>query len=489
MTKQRYVRILLCSLLVSMCLCHVSAQSQQTDNHQTSEIDVGREDPFAQLIQKQKPPLQQKISAPTTIDEQPPELFVETVTLKFLDAKNVKAAIGKISSTHGSISVDGKSNSLIICDTKENLEKILTQIHRAEETMTPQNVAIEDTNAPELFVETVTLKFLDAKNLKAAIGKISSTHGSISVDAKSNSLIVCDTKEILEMILTQIDKADKIPQQIMVEVVILDVQLDDDTEIGINWDILSDNRYDIGYIQNFTTSRLGSTASTDTTIGNATAFNTTGLGGSFSVISGTIRNVVHLVQQKRDVEILASPRVMMVSGQSAYIEAVDEIPYQEQSSTSEGGLLTYYAFKPVGVKLTVSATLTDDNDILLTVVAEQNVQVGTTTPPRVDTRKTKTSLLLKDSQVVIIGGLRRQEKTKEIDQIPILGDLPIIGELFKSTNTVVKNSELIVFLSPHIYKEKPIPDEAMAKFKEITDRPMLSLPKDKDRKGKTQEEQ
>ena len=126
----------------------------------------------------------------------------------------------------------------------------------------------------------------------------------------------------------------------------------------------------------------------------------------------------------------------------------------------------------------VSATLTDGNDILLTVDAEQNVEVGTETPPRVDTRKAKTSLLLRDGQVVVLGGLRRQQKTKEVDQIPILGDIPLLGLLFKSTDTVVKNSELIVFLSPHIYKGEPMSEDEMAKFKEISERPMLSLPGD-----------
>ena len=340
--------------------------------------------------------------------------------------------------------------------------------------------------SPDLFVETVTLKFLDAKNLRTAIAGMSSGHGIISIDTKSNSLIVCDTKKNLEKILAQIKKADRTPEQIMVEVVILDVQLDDDTEIGINWDILSDNTYDMGYRQNFTASgsRLTSTIEDATNIGDATAFNTIGLGGEFSVISGTIRNIVHLIQQKRDVEILASPRVMMVSGESANIEAVDEIPYTEATSSVQGGEFTYTEFKLVGVKLQVTATLTDGNDILLTVDAEQNVQVGTTTPPRVDTRKAKTTLLLKDGEIVVLGGLRRQEKTKEVDQIPLLGDLPIIGELFKSTNTVVKNSELIVFLSPHIYKGEPPPKEQMAKFKEISERPILSLPKDKEEEEK-----
>jgi len=330
---------------------------------------------------------------------------------------------------------------------------------------------------PDLFVETVTLKFLKANSLKGAIGNMSSEYGSISIDTKSNSLIVCDTNDNLPKILAAIRRADKTPAQIMIEVVILDVQLDDDTEIGINWDILSDKTYDIGYRQNFTT-RLGSTIENAANIANATAFNTTGLAGNFSVISGTIRNVVHLIQQKREVEILASPRVMMVSGQTAIIEAVDEIPYQEISSTAEGGTLTYYSFKNVGVKLQVSATLTDGNDILLTVDAEQNVEVGTETPPRVDTRKAKTSLLLRDGQVVVLGGLRRQQKTKEVDQIPILGDIPLLGLLFKSTDTVVKNSELIVFLSPHIYKGEPMSEDEMAKFKEISERPMLSLPGD-----------
>ena len=372
-------------------------------------------------------------------------------------------------SEHGSISTDVKSNSLIICDTKEYLEKILTQIQRADTAVIPQEVETEEEEKtkPELFVETVTLKFLDSKSLKVVIEKMSSEYGVISADAKGNSLIVCDTKENLERILTEIKKADKTPRQIMVEVVILDVQLNDDTEIGINWDILSGKTYDVGYRQNYTTSRLGSTIEDATTIGNATAFNTTGLGGELSIISGTIRTMVHLIQQKRDVEILASPRVMMVSGESAYIEAIEELPYTEVTDTAAGGAqaLTSTEFKEVGVKLKVSATLVDSNNILLTVEPEQNVATGEsdTEVPIIDTRRAKTTLLLRDGQVVILGGLRRREKTKEVDQIPILGDLPIIGVLFKSTSTVVKNSELVVFLSPHIYKGEPDGRDEMSK--------------------------
>jgi type IV pilus assembly protein PilQ len=357
-------------------------------------------------------------------------------------------------------------------------------IPRIKRPVTPAvfSSAGEAEEAPELFVETVTLKFLDAENLKKAIDKMSSDYGSIATNEKSNSLIICDTKERVAKILTEIRKADKTPQQVMIEVVIVDVQLDDDTEIGINWDILSEKNYDAAYRQNFTT-RLRSTIENEETTGNATAFNTLGLGGNFSVISGTIRNVLHLIQQKRESEILASPRVMVVSGQTASIEAVEELPYTEVMDTAAGGAsaLTSTEFKLVGVQLHVGVTLTDNNDIFLTVDAVQNVATGEsdTEIPIVDTRKAKTSLLLQDGQVVVLGGLRRQERIKIVDQIPFLGDLPIIGELFKSTSTGVKNSELIVFLSPHIYRGEPVPEDQITKFREITARPLLSLDGDR----------
>jgi type II secretory pathway component GspD/PulD (secretin) len=365
-------------------------------------------------------------------------------------------------------------------------ENPFAEIPRVVQPTSPSLVqsleAVEE--APELFIQTVMLKFLDAQSLKDAVVKMSSRYGTITTNVKNNSLIVCDTKEYLERILTEIKKADKTPRQIMVEVVIVDVQLSDDAEIGINWDIMSDKYYDIGYRQNFTT-RLGSTLEDEDSIANATAFNTTGLGGDFSVISGNIRNVVALLQQKKDVEILASPRVMVVSGKTASIEAVRELPYNEIVNTSMGGSMSTTEFKKVGVSLDVTATLTDDDLIFLTVDSEQNVTIGEslTDVPIIDTRNTKSELLLKDGQLVIIGGLRRKEITKQVNQIPILGDIPLIGLLFKYTNTVVNNTELIVFLSPHIYKEgEQIPEDAMEKYREIKTRPMPSLEKVKDAK-------
>ena len=322
-------------------------------------------------------------------------------------------------------------------------------------------------NTPELFVRTVTLKFLEAKNLKKAIDSMSSQYGSIATDTATNSLIVCDTKDKLEEIIAEIKKADRTPEQIMIEVVILDVQLQDDTEIGIDWERLLGTQSDFSLSQDLTSL-------------------TTGV--AFKVIKSDISGTLRALQEKRSVEILASPRVLVVSGHEAYIKTTEEIPYDEIITSTETGDigkgLTNVEFKEVGIILKVKATVTDKNRIMMTIEAEQSIDAGTASTlsssdvPKVDTRSAKTTLLMEDGQIVIMGGLRKKEKQITKSQVPLLGDLPLIGFLFSNNKEVTKNSELIVMISPHIQNGNGLNDEQMEKFNELKDRPMLSLPND-----------
>jgi type II secretory pathway component GspD/PulD (secretin) len=391
-------------------------------------------------------------------------LSLEMVELKYLGAKGAAEAFRALCSPAGKIVAQEGSNTLLIFDTRDNLNQIVTEIKKA------------DRPTAGLSVETVNLKFLQAKNLTSIVTKMLTQYGQVSANETSNSVIICDTQENLVRILDQIRKADQTPQQIVVEVVLLDVQLGNDTEIGINWDYLSQQADDVGYRQNFTAERLSMVPDTDAAKGMA--FNTLGMGGELSVVTGTVRNVVHLIQQRRNVQIIASPRAMMVSGQSAKIEAAQEIPYLELTQTSGGGSINSTQFKPVGVTLEVTATLTDESEIFLKVATQQSVEVDRSVAgvPVVDKRSETTSLLLKDGQIVVMGGLRRQEKSKRVTHIPLIGDLPVVGNLFKSTKNVVSNAELVVLLSPHIYKGEPVPPEVMAKIHEVKVESVLTPP-------------
>ncbi len=377
-------------------------------------------------------------------------------------------------------------------ETNEDIGKIGRDNPFGEIMNTPTQIAAPKTQRvieemPDLSLEAVVLKFLDPTSLKSVLENMVKPFGTVAVDEENNSLIISDTPENLAKILALIKKADRMPQQIMVEVVIIDVQLKNDTEIGINWDLLTDDRPNAIYRQGLASSRLSTTAETSETIANATAFNTVGLGADFSVISGTIRYVLHMIQEKRDVEILANPRTLVLSGQSATLKAVEEIPYKELIDTGTGGqnALSSTQFKEVGINLQVTGVIADANNIFLTVDTEQNVRTGESADgvPVVDTRRATTSLVLKDGQVVIIGGLRRQEQTKEVRQVPLLGDLPIIGNLFKSTNKVTYNSELVVLLSPHIDKGKPLPASIAAKYQAVHSGALLSEGDTEDTRG------
>jgi type II secretory pathway component GspD/PulD (secretin) len=364
-------------------------------------------------------------------------------------------------------------------------------------TSAPAQVVESNEPPPELFMESIVLRFLDPNSVVSVLDCMRTPHGRVSVNRAGRSVVLCDTRENLDRMIAQVKKADRTPLQVMVEVVLLDVQLKDDSEIGVNWDLLSNERYPLGYRQNLTSSRLSSTPETGAetttdTLGHATAFNSLGAGGDISVVLGTVRNVLHLVQQKRNVNILADPKMLVVSGKSATINAVEQIPYREVTDTGAGGqgALTSTQFKDVGVKLEVAVIVTDDNDIFLTVSSEQSVKTGDSEGgiPVVDSRKANTSLLLKDGQTVVIGGLRREEKTRQVNQIPLLGDLPLIGFLFRSTTEGKSKSELVVLLSPRLSQGGIVPAEAAARVENVhredwLRRPMEDEPKTKSTKS------
>ena len=118
---------------------------------------------------------------------------------------------------------------------------------------------------------------------------------------------------------------------------------------------------------------------------------------------------------------------------------------------------------------------------MLNIEPEQSINTGVfglDNIPIIDTRKAETTLLLKDGQVVAIGGLRQKKITKTRDQVPILGDLPLIGFLFRKDKQEITNSELLVLISPHLYDDQPLPEDQMAKFEEMTNQPLLKLPEE-----------
>ena len=156
---------------------------------------------------------------------------------------------------------------------------------------------------------------------------------------------------------------------------------------------------------------------------------------------------------------------MVLDNEKALIKIISEIPYQELTESALGGSIGTTAFREVGVELEVTPHLTREDMIRLrlrpkfSVVTGQVQVVGLTASypqPVVDRREADTTLLVGDGQTVVLGGLRKREATKQINKIPLLGDLPLLGGLFRFEGEDTAVTELIVFITPWIVGQQPL---------------------------------
>jgi general secretion pathway protein D len=192
-------------------------------------------------------------------------------------------------------------------------------------------------------------------------------------------------------------------------------------------------------------------------------------------------NVDFLIKAQKenvDAKLLANPRILVLDNETANIKIVSEIPYQELQESSAGGSVGTTAFREVGVELYVTPHLASRDEmirlnlkpIFSVVTGEVQVAgVGVSYPqPVVDRREATTTLLIKNGLTVVLGGLRKKETTRQINKIPILGDLPLIGFLFRFEGEETITSELVVFITPSIVHQPVMTQEEHKAYK-VTD--------------------
>jgi type IV pilus assembly protein PilQ len=146
-------------------------------------------------------------------------------------------------------------------------------------------------------------------------------------------------------------------------------------------------------------------------------------------------------------KIIASPRVVTADQQPAIIEQGEEIPYQQ--ATSSGA--TSITFKKANLKLEVTPQITPDGTIILSVdVAKDSRGTAVGASFAIDTKHVKTNVQVENGGTVALGGIYTQEERDDQAKVPLLGDLPVVGHLFKSTSRIRNRTELLIFITPRI---------------------------------------
>lgn len=273
---------------------------------------------------------------------------------------------------------------------------------------------------------------------------ILSARGQVTVDQRTNTLMVLDTSEKLDEIRELVKKLDIPIRQVMIEARIVTANNDFSRNLGMNANIgpnpantngISTNGY------NGTMNINLPTTSPTSSIGLAV------LGSNYLVDLE-----LSAMQTEGVGELVSNPRVITSNQMQATIEQGVEIPYQESAGASGA---TSISFKKAVLSLSVTPQITPDDRIVMDLeVSKDNVSsVVSGGVPAIDTRAITTQVLVNNGETVVLGGIYEQEKVNTDDAVPGLGSVPIIGFLFKRESKIDNKKELLIFVTPKILKD------------------------------------
>lgn len=313
-----------------------------------------------------------------------------------------------------------------------------------------------------LYSEYVQVNYAKAAEFAALIkneeNSILSLRGSVSVDERTNTLLIRDTATSIEDIKRMVSVLDIPVRQVIIESRMVTVKDNINEELGIRWGVTD-------------------TGSDSSTSGSLTGADNAGNGiipslsdrlnvnlpvanpaGSIAfqvarLADGTILDLeLSAMEKENKGEIIASPRITTANQKEAYIEQGVEIPYQEAASSGA----TSTQFKKAVLSLTVTPHITPDDRIILDLVVTQDTvsDVSNGTAPAIDTQRIGTQVLVNNGETIVLGGIYQQQIISSVSKVPVLGDIPYFGWMFRNSSNFNEKKELLIFVTPRIVTER-----------------------------------
>lgn len=282
-------------------------------------------------------------------------------------------------------------------------------------------------------------------------------------DPNTNSLIVVTTPDNADLIRSILEQLDKIPEQVMIETIIVEATLDASSKFGVEW--------------KFTQTRpFGTPGTTGVAEGNFGLQNQSpaAQGFRYTLSGGSLTAFLNALKTDSKFQVLSTPRIFTSNGAEAQINISQSVPYVLSTREDANGNLTFnYAFQDVGIVLTVTPRITSNGYVTMDVSQTANDLQGFTdfNAPIINQRQADTTVSVRDGETIILGGIIRSTVNSTVKKIPLLGDIPLLGQLFRSTDRSNVKTELLVFLTPRVVRD---PDEARKLREEETKR--LSKP-------------
>ncbi len=286
----------------------------------------------------------------------------------------------------------------------------------------------------------------------------------VGVDEAKNSLVVMATPDDFKKILHVIEALDVQPNQVFIEATIAEVSLNDNLHFGVSWFLQKGAQ--AGGFGGLFPPNGASTANSILANNNILGNNVIGVplqsafpGFSYAFTLGSAAVTINALNLITDVDILSTPSLTVLDNRQAMLQVGQQIPVNTlQSVSAIGNTFNSQSYLNTGVILAITPHISESGRLMLDLEQEVSNPVPGTgllgTNPTIDQRKVKTQVSVTDGESLMLGGLVQDQRSKGANQIPVIGDIPIVGSAFKDKKDEISKKELIIMITPHVIRNQ-----------------------------------
>lgn len=320
---------------------------------------------------------------------------------------------------------------------------------KAEEDETIRLTAAKRGQSP-LKVRMIPISYAKVDDLAGQVRQFVSERGKVVGDARTSSLVISDIDENMDRMLKLIASIDVPPPQVLIEGKVVEASDQFQRQVGVNW-AATGRPSNLGYASN------GRKIRNTTSIGVSPGVGLSAMSLSFQLgtldVLGDLTATLGLFEKQNLVKVLSAPRIMTLHNEPAEINQTTEIPLIQENVTATGTTRSV-TFKPVKLRLSVIPQITNDAAVIMAVDVNRDFLGGVenqqTGARAVNSRAAKTKVMVKNGQTAVIGGIFQSDTQNSETKVPWVGDIPILGWLFKNKSADNIKNELLIFLTPRI---------------------------------------
>ncbi len=406
--------------------------------------------------------------------------------VKHADPSRLAGILKRVTNKNTEIVDFKETNSLILTGGALEVDRLLRIIVRLDKPISEPDVE----TIPGGNIYIVRLKNMESDKIEATLKKITlppsllpqgkqrrenkaavrSKKIEVVSHPESNSIIYVGNKQEWRVIKDLIKKIDVNRDQILLEVLIAEVRENNVNQFGLD---LRYSKADGAFSTQFNSgiaSKAASALGQGATVQNI--FNSLA-GFSLGFFDGSILGILNANKANDNFLVLSAPQILTLNNQEAEIDVGQDVPVQTSQRTlsaSSQDTINQFDYRPTGVKLKVTPRINSNQEITLKLNQEIKEVSGSTAGaialPQFTKREIKTTIKVDNEQTIVIGGLISTNRSKEVVKVPLLGDIPLLGYLFKRSTTQIRRTNLLVFITPHILTDRAIADKFTKELKE-----------------------